>query len=215
MSMIEIQETFGEESKKLVSLIRSLNGSGHNPATSGNYSLRLNSTSKVCLVSETGVDKSQFAEMNLLPLSLEVGQVLSGFEGRRSSAETALHLAIYRLTNASCVLHSHLLDSLLFADLFPGTPFIEVGGLELLKGFRGVKTHETNISIPCFENTQDMEQLARDLVGKLDGQKGACGFIVRHHGLYVWGEGVDEAKRHLEVFEYLFRYYLLSKRRSS
>ena len=30
------------------------------------------------------------------------------------------------------------------------------------------------------------------------------GFLMRGHGLYVWGASLEEAKRHLEVFEFLF-----------
>ena len=117
---------------------------------------------------------------------------------------------MYRATDAGCVLHSHVLEGLLFADLYPDQDRIEVQGLELLKGFQGVKTHEQKVAIPCFENTQDIEGLAQ-VAQKVIGQTPCFGFILRGHGLYVWGASVKEAKRHLEVFEYIFKYYLHSK----
>lgn len=198
------------QARKLASLVRALHQTGHNPATSGNYSLRPRSQMALCFISESGIDKSQFEETNLLPVLLENAQLLDGYSHRKSSAESALHLTLYQNTSAGCVLHSHLLEAILFADLFPGQASIEVGGLELLKGLSGVKTHETTVAIPCFENTQDMDDLALRLKSVLNEQPMIKGFLVRKHGLYVWGNDVDEAKRHLEVFEYLFRYYLRS-----
>jgi methylthioribulose-1-phosphate dehydratase len=29
------------------------------------------------------------------------------------------------------------------------------------------------------------------------------GFLIRRHGLYTWGRDVDEARRHVEVLEFL------------
>jgi methylthioribulose-1-phosphate dehydratase len=34
------------------------------------------------------------------------------------------------------------------------------------------------------------------------------GILLAGHGIYVWGKSIEEAKRHLEVFEYVFKYYL-------
>jgi methylthioribulose-1-phosphate dehydratase len=39
------------------------------------------------------------------------------------------------------------------------------------------------------------------------------GLLLRGHGVYVWGESVEDAKRHLEVFEYIFKYYLNSNKK--
>ena len=29
------------------------------------------------------------------------------------------------------------------------------------------------------------------------------GFLLKQHGLYTWGENLAEAKRHVEIFEFL------------
>ena len=57
-----------EEMKKLANLIRVMNTQGHNPATSGNYSLRSHIDPEIAFVSESGIDKSTFTEENFLPL---------------------------------------------------------------------------------------------------------------------------------------------------
>lgn len=201
-----------KESRKLSALVRTLNSSGHNPATSGNYSLRSLTMPGYSLVSESGIDKSLFSEENLLLVNIENKQQHESIKafGKKSSDETALHLAIYRSTNANCVLHSHLLEGLLFAELFPNESLIKMAGLELLKGFKGIKTHETEVLLPTFPNTQDIDGLALEVMPVLERTPNVFGLMLRHHGLYVWGETVEEAKRHLEVFEYIFKFYLYS-----
>ncbi len=203
-----------EETKILANLVRLMNGQGHNPATSGNYSIRSKTIPEIALVSESGIDKSKFTEENFIPLNIETRKMDSEYlrSGRKSSDETDIHLSIYQITNAQCVLHSHLLESILFADLFKESPFATIEGLELLKGFKGIKTHETQINIPCFDNTQDIALLAEQIKPSVISEKNNYGILLRGHGIYVWGASIEEARRHLEVFEYIFKYYLNSKR---
>lgn len=205
-----------EEMKKLATLVRVMNTQGHNPATSGNYSLRSKINSEIALVSESGIDKSKFTEENFLPLNYNSRQILESHTntGRKSSDETDIHLSIYQITRANCVLHSHMLDSLLFADLFPDKEFATIKNLELLKGFNGIQTHELEIHIPIFNNTQDIKNLAEKIKPAILSQPNSFGLLLRGHGVYVWGESVEEAKRHLEVFEYIFKYYLNSIKRA-
>ncbi len=208
--MISLVSADLESTKRLASLVRDLNVGGHNPATSGNYSLRSKTSTEFCLVSESGVDKAQFNEQNFLPVrydNLGLHDSLAN-SGRRSSAETAVHVSVYRATEANCVLHSHLLEALFFADLYPGQAVIHVEGMELLKGFKGIVTHESRVAIPCFDNTQDMVGLSEKIEAALADEERRYGLLLRRHGLYVWGDSVEDAKRHLEVFEYLFKYYL-------
>ena len=198
------------EMEKLSGLIRYLNGTGHNPATSGNYSLRSKTNPEVALVSESGIDKSTFNKSNFLPLFYQTGQMHPDFKasGKKPSDETDIHLTIYQKTTANCVLHSHMLEALLFADLFRGKPYATIEGLELLKGFTGVKAHNTQINIPCFDNTQDIAKLAEEIKSAILSDKNNYGLLLRGHGFYIWGESIDETKKHLEVFEYVFKYYL-------
>ncbi len=201
------------EAKKLAFLVRSLHVTGHNPATSGNYSFRSSVFPQHAYISQSGVDKSAFAASHLIPVDVATGEIAAPAraENVRISDEAPVHLQVYRSTSARCVLHSHLLDAVLFADLFPGQKEVAISGLELLKGFRGIKSHEASVPVPLFENTQDMSDLAVRLGRVLEGGPEVYGFILRRHGLYVWGQSVSEAKRHLEVFEYVFKYHLRTR----
>ena len=203
-----------EEMKKLAGLVRTMNSLGHNPATSGNYSLRSKTAPEMAFVSESGIDKARFTEDNFIPLYIQSKDMHPEYleSGRKSSDETDIHLSLYQITNANCILHSHILDSLLFADLFAGKSFATIEGLELLKGFKGIKTHDLKINIPCFDNTQDIASLSEKIKPAILSQENNYGLLLRGHGIYVWGDSVEEAKRHLEVFEYIFKYYLNSRR---
>jgi methylthioribulose-1-phosphate dehydratase len=81
----------------------------------------------------------------------------------------------------------------------------------MLKGLEGIGTHETFEEVPIFANSQDMAELAariRDRLTALDWsnpKRHPChGFLLSQHGLYTWGQTLAEARRHVEIFEFLF-----------
>jgi len=80
----------------------------------------------------------------------------------------------------------------------------------MLKGLSGVKTHETTFDLVIFPNTQDIAALAKEVEGRLlDPENPLChGFLLSGHGLYTWGEDVAEARRHVEVLEFLLEVIL-------
>jgi methylthioribulose-1-phosphate dehydratase len=200
---------------QLAELVRKLNTTGHNPATSGNYSHRSDENKDFAFVSESGIDKGLFQENNFIPLNIHTKETHDYYRGRKSSDETDVHLAIFQATEANCVLHSHMVEALHFCDLHKGRAFADIKGLELLKGFNGVKTHETIIQIPIFENTQDITHLSEAIKPSLKLDHNCYGVLLAGHGIYVWGKTVQEAKRHLEVFEYIFKYYIQRKQLES
>jgi methylthioribulose-1-phosphate dehydratase len=215
-SPLELSSHDQVEVDALAALVRTLNALGHNPATSGNYSLRLSAAPDYALISQSGIEKDIFTKDHFLPIHIDSGQLHPSIHNtsRKTSDETAVHLTIYQSTQAHCVLHSHRLEALLFANLFPNQPLIDVRGLELLKGIDGIRTHESAVSIACFDNTQDMSELASRLRVVLSSATTIHAILLRHHGLYVWGRSVSQAKRHLEVFNYVFDYYLRSRGQS-
>jgi methylthioribulose-1-phosphate dehydratase len=48
-----------------------------------------------------------------------------------------------------------------------------------------------------------MPALAESVAQTLHKHKPAHGFLLRRHGLYSWGETVSQAKRHIEILEFL------------
>jgi methylthioribulose-1-phosphate dehydratase len=48
-----------------------------------------------------------------------------------------------------------------------------------------------------------MPALADTISRTLREHKSAHGFLIRRHGLYTWGDDLAQAKRHVEIFEFL------------
>ena len=81
----------------------------------------------------------------------------------------------------------------------------------MLKGLDGIATHDTCEDVPIFANTQDMTELAARIradFAMLDwsapGRPPCHGFLLSRHGLYTWGRDLAEARRHIEIYEFLF-----------
>ncbi|MBK9489795.1 MAG: methylthioribulose 1-phosphate dehydratase [Haliscomenobacter sp.] len=181
--------------------IHFLHQKGWAPATSSNYSFRKTGQSNF-YVSQSGIDKGAFTEAHFLQVD-ERGNPVQ--DSRKPSAETLLHCAIYRLfPEVHCVLHTHTVLNTILSQLWQTQGHIELKDYEILKGFSGIKTHEVSVKIPIFANTQDIAALSIELeefVQKQDPEVKA--FLIAGHGMYTWGATIADAKRHVEVVEFL------------
>lgn len=182
----------------LIANIRELAQAGWTPATSSNFSLRLDDAHAAITVS--GRDKGRLVEEDIMVVDLDghaVGRPL------KPSAETLLHTQLYRrFPDVGCVLHTHSRTQTVASRLYAPQGHVRLEGYELLKAFRGNSTHETAIDVPVLPNTQDMTVLAAQVDALLDRQK-LWGYLIDGHGLYAWGRDMAEARRHLEAFEFL------------
>jgi ribulose-5-phosphate 4-epimerase/fuculose-1-phosphate aldolase len=79
--------------------------------------------------------------------------------------------------------------------------YLLVNGLEMLKGLEGISSHDTSIAIPVLENCQDMRLLSQSAGPHL--AQAPHGLLIAGHGLYAWGSSLFQARRHLEVLEFL------------
>ncbi len=115
-----------------------------------------------------------------------------------------IHAKIMELVpEANCVLHSHSITGTALS-LFTKENILEFKGFELQKAFSKIKSHEETVRFHIYENTQDIDQLAVDIEKswKDDFEKVPC-LILRGHGIYVWAETIQRAKRFLEGAEFL------------
>ncbi|MDR2871910.1 MAG: methylthioribulose 1-phosphate dehydratase [Xanthomonadaceae bacterium] len=171
---------------------------GWTPATSSNFSQRLDHRHAAITVS--GRDKGHLTHADIMVVDLDGNP--AGSE-QHPSAETLLHTQIYRkLPHIGCVLHTHSRAQTVASRLFANTGHVHLAGYELLKALHGNTTHETAIDIPILPNTQDIPALAAHVEALLDRAL-FWGYLIDGHGLYVWGHNIDEARRHLEAFEFL------------
>jgi methylthioribulose-1-phosphate dehydratase len=183
----------------LVDVVRRIHARGWAPGTGGNFSVAV--PGDRLLMTPSGVDKGRVTVEQLLEIDRD-GRVVSG--GGKPSAETALHLQIVRSRGVGAVLHVHSVWNTVLSLRHARDGALTVTGLEMLKGLAGVTTHEHRERIPIVANSQDMTALAAELDRVLGAQPDCHGILVAGHGLYTWGDGIAEAERHVEVFEFLF-----------
>src|SRR5262249_22812949 len=106
--------------------------------------------------------------------------------------------------NADCILHTHSAWSTLLSECHVREGGLAISGYEMLKGLEGVKTHQHREWIPVFANDQDIPALAEKVEAELNRDSASHGFLLSGHGLYTWGEDLAQARRHIEIFEFLF-----------
>ena len=168
------------------------------PATSGNLSTRL--PDGCILITVSGSHKGRLDESHLMLLD-STGKPL---DSDRPSAETALHLQIYRrFPEVYAVLHAHSVTATLLSRLNGNA--CEMEGYELLKAFPGITTHENRITIPNFSNDQDVDRLATTIDAWMDKHDPVPGYMISSHGFYTWGTSIKRALRHAEALEFLFK----------
>ena len=186
--------------QELAATIRAYNLKGWSPATSTNYSFRTKLDTELIYVSRSGVDKSLFSETDFIEID-RLGQPKSGNNIAIPSAETLIHCVLYDLfPETGVILHSHSVYPVLISQKLQNN--IHFAGYEIQKGFSGQISHADEISIPIFENTQDMIAFSKVLIHKKALLTNHA-FIIKKHGTYAWGKTLFEAKRHLETLEYL------------
>jgi methylthioribulose-1-phosphate dehydratase len=168
--------------------------------TSGNFSVVLRRDPLRLLITASGLDKSSLRPAHFLQIDAE-GRVLRG--RGKPSAESFLHVAVARARRPGAILHTHSVWSTLLSQLHADRGGLALSGYEMLKGLEGVKTHEHCEWLPILENSQDIPALAAQVASALQANPAAHGFLVRGHGLYTWGEDLAQARRHIEILEFL------------
>lgn len=177
---------------------------GWSVGTSSNYSVVLNNDPVELIVTASGKDKGRLEDDDFVHINAQ-GQPI-GTDQPKSSAETMLHVILAELESVGAILHTHSVWGTLLSDYYFDDGMIEISGYEMLKGLEGITSHETTHWIPIFENTQDILALAEEVRSRLADPMDSMthGFLIRNHGLYSWGKDVFAARRHIEIYEFLF-----------
>lgn len=155
----------------------------------------------------TGVHKELVRPDDFFVVSPLDGRVVRqpATAGLRPSECNTIFGLIVRERGAASVAHSHALAAVLAADLGDGADHLEIAGLEMLKGIRGLTNLDVH-RVPVVDNTPREPELVAGLAQALADPRSAGAFavLVRDHGAYIWGDDVWETKRHVEVYHFLF-----------
>jgi methylthioribulose-1-phosphate dehydratase len=193
-------EDFAGLAAQLAEIGRGFYARGWVLGTSGNFSAVVKREPLRLAITSTGLDKGSLTPAHFLEMDDAV-RVVRG--SGRPSAEALLHVAIVRGTGAGAVLHTHSVQSTVLSGTHAAQGGVAIEGYEMLKGLQGVRTHEHREWLPILENSQDMEELSGRVAATLRQNPGIHGFLLREHGLYTWGGSLQEAKRHVEILEFL------------
>lgn len=155
------------------------------------------------LIKPSGVPYADLTPANMVPVSLETGEILEG--DLRPSSDTPTHLTLYRAFPCGGIAHTHseaattLAQARLpvrcmgttHADYFRGdvpvTREMTLGEIEL--------AYETNTGLVIVETFR---------AGAADPME-IPGILVANHGPFTWGGNALEAVKHSVILEYVAR----------
>jgi methylthioribulose-1-phosphate dehydratase len=192
---------FAEMAAGLAAVAKSFHARGWLLGTSGNLSAVVQREPLRLAMSPSGVDKGELTVDQLLSID-DQARIVSQHSGKPSD-ESLLHLTIVKERGAGAVLHTHSVWNTIISDLYGDAGGVKIEGYEMLKGLQGVRTHQHSEWLPIVDNSQDMAALAESIARTLKQNTAAHGFLLRRHGLYSWGETLAQAKRHIEILEFL------------
>jgi methylthioribulose-1-phosphate dehydratase len=209
----DLHPIYPAEARALAETAAGFHARGWCLGTSGNYSVVVGRDPLRILITASGRDKGRLGPGDFTVVDESGKPVEPGMP--KPSAETALHVTA-ALAGAGAVLHTHSVSATVLSDVEFPEGGVRIAGYEMLKGLAGIETHDTAVKIDIFENTQDIPALAGVVAKRLADRERPLrwGFLMRRHGLTTWGRDLAEARRHVEILEFLFEAVSLRRRMS-
>ncbi|WP_051823215.1 bifunctional S-methyl-5-thioribose-1-phosphate isomerase/methylthioribulose 1-phosphate dehydratase [Streptomyces sp. NRRL S-1448] len=205
----------GQLAAEVAAMSRALYERDWMPGTSGNISVRSATDPKTALITASGRDKGDLTARDLVAVHAETADPLAS-DGPRPSAETAVHAAVYRTTDARAVIHVHAPYATAVAGRWaretaaPGTGPVPLPlrAFELLKGLGLADPAATHV--PVFPNHADVGRIATEVAHHLqDRPEAPPALLIADHGITVWGRDLAQARNRLECLEAICRLVLL------
>ena len=170
--------------------------------TSGNFSTVVSRKPLRLVITASSVSKGDIRPADVLTIGANgapVGKSRSAAVGGNGAARGGRAVAGRR----SGAAHAFGLEHDAVGAVTAREGGLRLSGFEMLKGLEGVRTHEHTEWVPILENDQDMPALARRVEAMLEQSPAVHGFLLRGHGLYTWGDDLAQARRHVEILEFL------------
>jgi methylthioribulose-1-phosphate dehydratase len=194
----------------LATVARGLYHRGWLDGTAGNLSIRLDE--EHALITASGRSKGELtAADTVLVRVADATAVRPG--AARPSAETSIHAAIYRCTDAGAVVHAHPPYATVVSARAAREAATAVGfrDFEIIKGF-GVPRPDA-VAVPLFENWPDVARIAADVADRLstvDADRPPA-LLIGYHGVTAWAPDLAAARDRVECLEALCRLHLLDR----
>src|SRR5271156_719884 len=198
-----IGEAITAVGQQIADIARSMYARGWMPGTAGNISVR---TGQTAAITGSGLSKGELTADDMVTVAVADSQPVSG--SRRPSAETAIHTAIYRATDADAVVHVHAPHAT--AQTVGASTALTFAGYELIKGLGTTGT----IRIPVFTNHVDVAGIGEDIEQHLKQHPEAPPVLfIAGHGITAWGADLAQARDRAECLEAMCELATLTGRR--
>ncbi|MFI6345783.1 methylthioribulose 1-phosphate dehydratase [Streptomyces sp. NPDC050560] len=195
----------------LLSMSRALYRRGWLDGTSGNLSVRPAASPGTALVTASGRSKGELTGSDVVPVAVSTARPLRP-GGPRPSAETAVHVALYRSApRCEAVIHAHAPYATAVASRAAdrGEDAVRFADFELIKGF-GLDD-PSFVTVPVFPNWREVARIGSDVEAHYGSAPGAPPLLlIAHHGATVWGPTLEAARNRLECLEGICRLLVLS-----
>lgn len=175
------------ERKSIVELCRRASGTGLSVGTSGNLSVRVE---QGVLITPSGRDPESMEPEDICLIDLE-GTVISG--SLRPSSEVPMHLAVYRHTEATAVVHTHSPYATVLSVVLDELPAVHY----TINGLGGP------VRVAPYA-TFGTEDLAANLVAALADRTAV---ILQNHGALTVGSSLRQAFDRSVLLEWLAALY--------
>lgn len=186
-------------SDALIEAGHALHQKGLLPACAGNLSVRWGDQ---IAITASGAHKGYLTRQDLLLTDLQ-GNPHN--PKQTPSSDTRLHTLIYSLfPQTGAAVHVHTFEGVVLTKLRPDASSITTRNYALHRAFPQIKTHASAVTVPIFPDSEDVEALSRQIGAYLKEHPETLAFMLQNHGLYTWGQDLQEAQSRVEAFEYLF-----------
>lgn len=192
-------DNFKEVAKQLIDVGSFFNEQHWAPATTGSLSSRLDKWHIAITVADCC--KGEMDDDDITVVDLKSGKAGNGFP---VSDESKLHARLYHQDDRiGAVLHSHSRNGTVLSKIYR-EQLITLTDYEALKVFPDIDIRDGRAVVPVFSNHKDFSELAEQVENYLLEHPAMYGCLIEGHGFYTWGMDVEDARRHIEAFEFLF-----------
>ncbi|WP_280353030.1 S-methyl-5-thioribose-1-phosphate isomerase [Nocardia abscessus] len=185
----------------IADVARELYRRGWMPGTAGNISVRTGATA---VVTGSGLSKGELTERDMVTVRVADSAPVAD-HGRKPSAETTIHTAVYRSRPAQAVVHIHppFATALATRSAAPGAlGTLRITDYELIKGLGG--GDPAVAEIPVFPNWPEVPRIGADIERYLlDHPDALPVLVIAGHGTTAWGENLAQARDRAECLEAL------------
>jgi methylthioribose-1-phosphate isomerase len=205
-----VGEADSAATRQIATIAAGLYQRGWMPGTAGNISVRRGETA---VITGSGLSKGELSDVDMVTVAVADSSPVS-HSGRRPSAETTIHTALYRATRCAAVVHVHPPHATAASTGFAaqGVSTVRFAGYELIKGLGG--TSAEVIDIPVFPNHPDVPSIGDDIETYLAEHPDTPPMLfIAGHGITAWGSSLAQARDRAECLEALCELITLTGQR--